>query len=269
MYCMQCFLKSKYIKSRTFNDENRWIIKKVMVLKKLLPHLATRGTYSLGIESAMKRDVSKNWCTLQWCASRGWVIAHENWTSWVPWASYQIRKIAGCACAGYTGNVFPRHRLQRKPLVSDPGMHNGTCVTHAPWCMSGSLTRGGGENVPAFPAHAHPQFYVSGKRPMRKRSNITRYCMHHSNGSGRTLIILWIRTNNPAECWAYIENSFEKMKRVTTAAWCYIHSISNKGGRQKKALHIGDPKHFKHIFFTRKCIWFVSCPIMYPFSLPR
>ena len=25
---------------------------------------------------------------------------------------------------------FPRHRLQRKPLVSDPGMHHGTCVTH-------------------------------------------------------------------------------------------------------------------------------------------
>ena len=49
MYCMQCFLKSKYIKSRTFNDNNRWIIKKVIVLKKLLPHLATRGTYPPGV----------------------------------------------------------------------------------------------------------------------------------------------------------------------------------------------------------------------------
>ena len=48
MYCMQCFLKSKYIKSRTFNDKNRWIIKKVMVFKKLLQHFATRGTYSPG-----------------------------------------------------------------------------------------------------------------------------------------------------------------------------------------------------------------------------
>ena len=49
MYCMQCFLKSKQIKSRTFSDKkNRWIIKKVMVHKKLLPHLATRGTYSQG-----------------------------------------------------------------------------------------------------------------------------------------------------------------------------------------------------------------------------
>ena len=47
---------------------------------------------------------------------------------------------------------FPRHRLQRKPLVSDPGMHHGTCVTHVPWCMSGSLTHGGGENVPGIPS---------------------------------------------------------------------------------------------------------------------
>ena len=46
---------------------------------------------------------------------------------------------------------FPRHRLQRKPLVSDPGMHHGTCVTHVPCCMSGSLTCGGGENVPGIP----------------------------------------------------------------------------------------------------------------------
>ena len=45
---------------------------------------------------------------------------------------------------------FPRHLLQRKPLVNDPGMHHGTCVTHVPWCMSGSLTRGGGENVPGI-----------------------------------------------------------------------------------------------------------------------
>ena len=81
MYCIQCFLKSKYIKSRTCNDKNLWIINKVMVFKKLLQHLATRGITPQGIEGAMKRDVSKHWCTLQWCASRGWFIAHENWTS--------------------------------------------------------------------------------------------------------------------------------------------------------------------------------------------
>ena len=40
---------------------------------------------------------------------------------------------------------FPHHWLQRKPLVSDSGM------PHVPWCMSRSLTRGGGENVPGIP----------------------------------------------------------------------------------------------------------------------
>ena len=70
---------------------------------------------------------------------------------WPVWASCQIRKIAGCACAVNAGNVSPRRGLQRKPLVGDPGKHHSTCVTHVPWCMSGSLTRGGGENVPGIP----------------------------------------------------------------------------------------------------------------------
>ena len=46
---------------------------------------------------------------------------------------------------------FPCHRLQRKPLECDPGIHHDTCVTHVPWCMSGSLFSGGGENVPGIP----------------------------------------------------------------------------------------------------------------------
>ena len=35
-------------------------------------------------------------------------------------------------------------------------MHHSTCVTHLPWCTSGSPTRGGGETFPAFPTHAQP-----------------------------------------------------------------------------------------------------------------
>ena len=62
---------------------------------------------------------------------------------------------------------FLCHRLQRKPLVSDPGMHHGTCVTHVPLCMSGSLTRSDGENVPGIPgACATCNFCVTGKRPI-------------------------------------------------------------------------------------------------------
>ena len=58
------------------------------------------------------------------------------------WASYQIRKIASCACAGNARNIFPRGPLQRKPLVIDPGMHHGTCVT--------------GESVPGIPGACAP-----------------------------------------------------------------------------------------------------------------
>ena len=42
------------------------------------------------------------------------------------------------------------------PRVSDPDMHHGTCVTHVPWCMQGSLTSGFlwsrcWRNVPGIP----------------------------------------------------------------------------------------------------------------------
>ena len=63
-----------------------------------------------------------------------------------------------------------RHRLQRKLLISDPGMYHGTCVTHVPWCMSGSLTRGGGENVPGIPgACANRNFTYLARGPLCKR----------------------------------------------------------------------------------------------------
>ena len=35
-------------------------------------------------------------------------------------------------------------------------MHHGTCVTHVPWCMSGSLACGDGENVPGIPGAYAP-----------------------------------------------------------------------------------------------------------------
>ena len=45
---------------------------------------------------------------------------------------------------------FPRHRLQTKRLVSHPRMLRDMRDTHMPWCMSGSLTGGGRENVPGI-----------------------------------------------------------------------------------------------------------------------
>ena len=38
---------------------------------------------------------------------------------------------------------FSATDLKKNPLVSDPRTHHGTCISHLPWCMSGSPTRGG------------------------------------------------------------------------------------------------------------------------------
>ena len=66
-----------------------------------------------------------------------------------------------------------------QPRSSDPDMHPGTCVTHVPWCMSGSLTRGllwsrwRGKCSRHSRRMHNTQFYVSGKRPMKVLSFAT------------------------------------------------------------------------------------------------
>ena len=47
---------------------------------------------------------------------------------------------------------FRRHQLWTIRLFCYADMHHGPCVTHVSWCLSGSLTRGGGENVPVIPS---------------------------------------------------------------------------------------------------------------------
>ena len=58
------------------------------------------------------------------------------------------------------------------PRVSDPDMNHGTCVTHVPLCMPGSLTSDflwywwRGKRSRHSRRMRNPQFDVSGKRPM-------------------------------------------------------------------------------------------------------
>ena len=58
------------------------------------------------------------------------------------------------------------------PRVSDPDRHHGTCVTHAPWCVPGSLISGflwsrwRGKRSRHSRHMRNPQFCVSSKRPM-------------------------------------------------------------------------------------------------------
>ena len=82
---------------------------------------------------------------------------------------------------------FPRHRFQRKPLVSDPSMYHGTCVMHVSWCMSGSLIRGWRGKIIRHSRRMHStRFYVSGKRTMEWSINHSPdLCNFHINGSGK------------------------------------------------------------------------------------
>ena len=84
----------------------------------------------------------------------------------VTWASYQIRKIAGCACAGNAGNVSPAAEFKGKHELAIPA-----CITtraSRTWrdACRDCLPAVAGKTFPAFPAHAHPQFDVFGKRPI-------------------------------------------------------------------------------------------------------
>ena len=62
---------------------------------------------------------------------------------------------------------FPRHHGS-----SNPDMHHGTCVTHVPWCMPGSLTsvflwsQWRGKHSRHSWRMRKPQFNVSGKKPI-------------------------------------------------------------------------------------------------------
>ena len=64
----------------------------------------------------------------------------------LPCASCQMRKIAGCACAGNARNVFP-------VIVDKRSQHASRHVRDAPWCNISlvSFEVGGGENVLGIP----------------------------------------------------------------------------------------------------------------------
>ena len=68
--------------------------------------------------------------------------------------------------------------LTPPPRFSDPDMHHGTCVTHVPWCMPGSLTSGffwsrwRGKRSRHSRRMRNPRFCVSGKRSIGAMTSV-------------------------------------------------------------------------------------------------
>ena len=90
------------------------------------------------------------------------------WCHHGPLARYVKLRVAHAP--GMPGTFSP------PPRFSDPDMHHGTCVTHVPWCMPGSLTSGflwswwWGKRSRRSRRMRNPQFYVSAKRPIPRHT---------------------------------------------------------------------------------------------------
>ena len=113
----------------------------------------------------------------QWSDIYTTCIADHSSRNWIS----VLTTLPGLRIHRECGERLPRHQLQRKPVISDPGMHHDTCVTQLPWCISVSLTRSGGENVPVIagacascnikyvargPFHKPPMGPISGVQPI-------------------------------------------------------------------------------------------------------
>ena len=94
---------------------------------------------------------------------------------------------------------FPCHQLQKKPPVSDPGMYHGMCDTYMPWCTSGSLTDGGGENIPAIPGACSTRNFT-----YLVRSQWNRSVSYHNNTrqSKNRMQLVWRYTGEVI--WPYM-----------------------------------------------------------------
>ena len=139
-------------------------------------------------------------------------------------ASYQVRKIAGCACIGNAGNIFP--------------------ATHVPWCIPGSLTNfevGGEENVTGIPgacATRNSTYLVRGlwrvKQMQELMSNLTRFLQTHPHIAlglyrvpfetnslvlHRPILPILISGATPRmsdECLTYLHQSFKNINESRT-----------------------------------------------------
>ena len=80
------------------------------------------------------------------------------------WASYQIRKIAGCACARNAGNVFPATDFKGNRWLAIPTWY----VRHARSLMHVwiAIPRWRGKRSRHPRRMRNPYYYVSGKKPM-------------------------------------------------------------------------------------------------------
>ena len=119
-----------------------------------------------------------NFILCVWNINMNVYIIHTKTYHWVNGPLARYVKLQVAHAPGMPGTFSP------PAWVNDPDMHHGTCVTHVPWCMPGSLTcgflwSGAGKNLPGTPgACATPNFTYLARGPCKK--DVTPLLMHWS-----------------------------------------------------------------------------------------
>ena len=134
---------------------------------------------------------------------------------------------------------FPHHRLQRKPLVSYPSMH------YVPWCMSGSLTRFGGENIPGIPgACTTPNFMDLARSPWNgtRQPSLKRQVFISSTGKlcfNSNWDMLWHRCICVKLLFDIINLGYIPFIIRNITGWCFANtSVSHHISRLLTQIHL-------------------------------
>ena len=148
-------------------------------------------------------------------------------------------KICGLRIRRECRERFPRRWLQKKPPVSDPDKHPSTCVMHVPWCMSGSLIRGGGKNVPDIRgACATSNFTYLVRGPWRRRENIPPCTDNWVNKLGANCLMSWMPVANWApknlrviDSPATVQPSVVTFRPCPLSDWHQLSGITHRSQR--------------------------------------
>ena len=109
------------------------------------------------------------------------------------WVSYQIRKIAGCACAGNAGNVFSATDFKGNRELAIPA-----CITARAWPLSAKkpmaqILQGVDHNRYPFNGDCYIEFVTKKKCP---EDLLNHYSNYGCRSCGQyAYIIIWFRRN--------------------------------------------------------------------------
>ena len=127
------------------------------------------------------------------------------------------------------------------PQVSDPDIHQGTCETHVPWCMLGSLTNGFlwswwlGKRSRQSRRMRNPQFYMHDNSRMTNTFAISWY--HELTYTRRYLIRLVSLKRLPYQVYIWILRHHQPVCCIPYAFFQWLTTAYNSKEKCNVSVH--------------------------------